>query len=123
MCAVSQIQDKSNKPSPRLKRLVLLSLGTGTSLQYIPRKNLDWGVIQWAKPLLKLFLEGNTGVVDLQCTQLLGKRYHRLSPVFPPGVNIGMDDIKSIPYLIEFAEKVDLSATAEWIKEVWKPRR
>ena len=57
--------------------------------------------MQWVKPLISLMLDGTAGIADYQCRQILGARYHRLAPVFPAGVNIPMDDIKKIPYMIQ----------------------
>ncbi len=46
MCALAQSQDSRLPGRPSLSDIVLLSLGTGTSLTYIPSKNLDWGYAQ-----------------------------------------------------------------------------
>jgi patatin-like phospholipase/acyl hydrolase len=119
MCAFTQSQDSRLKNRPSIEDVVLLSLGTGTSLIYIKGKNLDWGYAQWAKPLVSLMLDGVAGIADYQCMQILGERYHRLAPVFPPGVSIPMDDIKKVPFMIEFAEKVDIRTTIRWLKDNW----
>lgn len=119
MCAVAQSQDSRIPDGPPISEVVLLSLGTGTSLVYIDRKNLDWGYAQWAKPLISLMLDGIVGIADYQCKQILGERYHRLAPTFPPGVSIPMDDVARIPDMIEFAEGIDLSATVQWVKDCW----
>jgi patatin-like phospholipase/acyl hydrolase len=119
MCALTQSQDSRNPDRPPISDVVLLSLGTGTSLSYVGGNNLDWGYIQWAKPLLAILLDGTAGIADYQCKQILGARYHRLVPVFPPGVSIQMDDVDHIPYMIEFAESVDLSGTCEWLITHW----
>jgi len=41
------------------------------------------------------------------------------SPVFPPDLNIGLDDVKKIPALIHFAENMDLSETISWLNQEW----
>jgi patatin-like phospholipase/acyl hydrolase len=119
MCALAQTQDTRYKPTPRLRDVVLLSLGTGTSLQYITGQSNDWGYAQWAKPLINLMLDGTAGIADYQCRQLLSSRYHRLGPVFEPGVSIPMDGVKKIPYMIEFAETWPLEETTDWLTETW----
>lgn len=119
MCALAQTQDGRDDVRPALSDVVLLSLGTGTSLVYIEGKELDWGYAQWAKPLVSLMLDGVAGIADYQCTQILGSRYHRLAPIFPPGVFIDMDDVSRLPYMIDFAGKVDISGTASWLKAQW----
>jgi len=65
-------------------------------------------------------MDGVMGVADYQCRQILGDRYHRLAPVFPPDTVIAFDAVKRIPDLVAFAEKVDLSKTVEWLKTVWQ---
>jgi hypothetical protein len=99
--------------------VLLLSLGTGTSLQYIKGKSHDWGYAQWVKPLINLMLDGTAGIADYQCRQILGDRYHRLAPVFPVGTTVPMDDIAKIPYMIEFAEALSIDGTIEWLTQVW----
>lgn len=119
MCALAQTQDSRYTPTPNLEQVRLLSLGTGTNLQYIAGAALDWGYVQWARPLIDLMLDGTAGIADYQCRQLLGERYHRLAPVFPPGVRVPLDDVERIPYLIEFATGVPLEATVAWLKRFW----
>lgn len=119
ICALAQTQDKRYRPNPRLKSVILFSLGTGTSLQYIKGKSLDWGYVQWAKPLIDLMFDGTAGIADYQCTQFLGSRYHRLGPIFPPGLTIPMDGVKKIPDMIGFAEAFDIQGTVDWLKKTW----
>lgn len=121
MCALAQTQDQRYAPTPPLDEVVLLSLGTGTSLQYIKGKSHDWGYAQWAKPLIGLMLDGTAGIADYQCGKLLRDRYHRLAPVFPEGVTIPLDDIGKIPYLCEFAQELDIGEALSWLREVWIP--
>jgi hypothetical protein len=122
MCALAQSQDSGFKERPSLPDVVLLSLGTGTSLVYIEGKEHDWGYAQWAKQLISLMLDGTSGIADYQCKQILGDRYHRLAPVFPPNISIPMDAVDRIPYMVKFAESnkhVNLTATVKWLKKYW----
>lgn len=119
ICALAQTQDKRYKPNPQMRNVFLFSIGTGTSLQYIKGKSLDWGYIKWVKPLIDLMFDGTAGIADYQCTQFLGSRYHRLGPVFPPGLTIPMDGVKKIPEMIDFAESVDIVESVEWLKKKW----
>ena len=82
-------------------------------------RRLDWGYWQWVRPLLDVMLDGVNGIADYQCTQLLGGHYHRLAPTFPPDKSIGMDAVAQIPYLVDFANHLDLSATADWLRANW----
>jgi len=119
MCALAQTQDTRYRPTPAIDEVVLLSLGTGTSLFYIRGKSLDWGYAQWIKPLIRLMLDGISGIADYHCSQMLRDRYHRLAPVFPPDVSIPMDAVKKIPYMIQFTEGLDLRSTARWMRRHW----
>jgi patatin-like phospholipase/acyl hydrolase len=121
MCGLAQTQDTRYRPTPAIDEVVLLSLGTGTSLFYVRGKTLDWGYVQWAKPLINLMLDGISGIADYQCQQMLRNSYHRLAPVFPPDVSIPMDGVKKIPYMIRFAEGFDLGPTVRWMKKHWMP--
>ncbi len=119
MCALAQSQDSRFSDRPPLSDVVLLSLGTGASNVWVKGRRHDWGYGQWAEPLVNLMLDGLTGIADFQCEQILGERYHRLAPVFPPGVSIPMDGVDRIPYMVEFAKGIDLAATAQWLKSHW----
>jgi len=115
LCALAQVR----KTGAALEDVRLLSIGTGVSLQYIAGKDHDWGVAQWIKILIPLILNGSIETVHFQCAQLLGSAYHRLAPTFPPDVTVGTDELKKIPYLVEFASQVDLAPTLEWLGANW----
>lgn len=119
MCALAQSLDARYGPPAALDEVVLLSLGTGTSLHHIPRKSLNWGYAQWAKPLLSLMLDGVSGIADFQCLQILGDRYHRLAPHFPEGTTYGMDDVKHVPDMMAFAAGWSIGETVDWLRREW----
>lgn len=120
MCALAQSQDtRYMKPPPALEDIVLFSLGTGQSLHTIKGKTLNWGFAQWAKPIIEVMLGGVSGIADYQCRRMLGGRYERLAPVFPPDKSYPMDAIERIDDLIEFAETLELGETEEWLEEHW----
>lgn len=85
----------------------------------IERKNLDWGQAQWTKPLLNIMMVGVMGVADYQCRQILGDRYHRLAPVFPPDQGYRPRSVDRIPDLVKFAEAVDISQAVKWLNATW----
>lgn len=92
----------------------ILSFGTGYYPQYIRGKRHDWGLAQWARPLIDIMLEGTMGVSHFQCRQILGKsHYHRLAPALPQPV--ALDDADALPSLIEYADAVDITPTVDWI--------
>ncbi|MBK7702230.1 MAG: patatin-like phospholipase family protein [bacterium] len=119
MCALAQSLDRRYSPTPLLDEVVLLSLGTGTSLNYIKGAVHNWGYVQWIKPLVSIMLDGTAGIADYQCQQIMGDRYHRLAPVFPRGMSIPMDGVDRIPYMTDYAQSLDLSATIDWLKATW----
>lgn len=120
MAALTQTQDRRSMPRrPRHDRIALLSIGTGTSLMRIEKKTLDWGKAQWIKPILTIMTDGVMGVADYQCRQILGARYHRIAPVFPPNQVIGLDAVDRIPGLIAFAQSVDIDESAQWLSAHW----
>ena len=92
----------------------LLSIGTGSSPAYVEGQDLDWGFAQWARPLVALMIEGSMGVADYQCQRLLGASYHRLAPRLP--VAVDLDAANRVRELVGYANKVDVAATASWIK-------
>lgn len=120
LCALAQTQDRRHPPNPDLDNVVLFSVGTGLTLQFIRGRTHDWGYTQWARPLVHLMLDGAMGIADYQCRQLLRDRYHRLAPVFPPGRAIAMDEVRKIPQLLEFAESVPVEATVSWLQGYWR---
>lgn len=121
MAALAQTQDhRALKNPPEHEDIALLSIGTGTPLMLIEKKNLDWGQAQWVKPILNIMMDGVMGVADYQCRQILGENYHRLAPVFPPDTIIGLDAVDRIPDLVKFAEGVNISNAVKWLKATWK---
>ncbi len=119
MCALAQSQDLRFFESPDLSNVVLFSLGTGTSLEYIPGLDHDWGYAQWIRPILNVIFDGVSGIADYQCKQILKENYFRLAPVFPHDVSIPMDDANKIPYMLQFAEEVDIAASVDWLERNW----
>jgi patatin-like phospholipase/acyl hydrolase len=120
MAALAQTQDPRAiiADRPELSEIALLSVGTGTSLYYIKGQRLDWGELEWAKPIVTLMLEANMGVADYQCRQVIGDHYQRLAPIFDPGTTIELDDWRRRDELIAFAEQVDIAPTVHWLTTV-----
>jgi hypothetical protein len=104
----------------QLEDIVLLSIGMGTVPKYVdcgPSGRLDWGIAQWAFPLITILFEGVMGVADYQCRQLLGARYHRLSPYLPR--DLRLDDTRHIDDMASWATGQDLGPTLAWVREVF----
>jgi patatin-like phospholipase/acyl hydrolase len=115
MCALAQALDQRTGEATTIENISLLSIGTGTNLEYIKGQSLDWGYAQWAKPLVSLMLDGINGIADYQCRQILSGRYYRLAPVFPEGSKYEMDAVDKIDEMIAFAETVDVNGVVEWV--------
>ena len=110
MAAVAQTQDTRNtEPAPKLDDIFLLSIGTGTNLSYIKVRNLDWGLAQWAKPLVSLLLDASMGLADFQCRHILKQNYRRIAPVFPHDTNIKLDEWQRSQELIDFGNASPLT--------------
>ena len=76
--------------------------------------------MQWIRPLVYLMLEGVNGIADYQCRQILGDdHYFRLAPTFPADKSIDQDEVDEIPYMVEFAEQLDITAAADWLRANW----
>jgi len=114
MCAVAQALHPPTG-GQLLEDIVLLSMGTGHSPQFITVQNGDWGFLHWAPYIISVMLEGGAGLADYQCRQLLDKSYLRVNPVLP--IPIGMDKVDQIPLLVEIAEMFDINPANEWIRE------
>ena len=122
MAAVAQTQDDRAQidPRPGLDNLLVLSLGTGTGLSYISGGDHDWGLAQWAKPLVNILFDASMDIADYQCRQILRDRYRRIAPVFPPGMNIKMDEWQRAQDLVNFAAAADLGGVPDWLqKAAW----
>lgn len=115
MCALAQVTGSKNRLE-QLDHIYLLSIGTGHEPAYLKGKTLDWGSAQWSKPILRLIMEGTSGVADYQCKKMLGNHYHRINPVLPD--QIALDDISRINDLIHLADQVDMKKTFRWLKSV-----
>jgi patatin-like phospholipase/acyl hydrolase len=73
----------------------LLSLGTGELTRRIAYKEAkDWGLAEWARPILDVVFDGVSDATDYQLRQLLpprdrSSRYHRLQV----GLTVGNDEM------------------------------
>lgn len=119
MCALAQVQNRAWPERPALDEVVMLSIGTGSSLVCIRQKSLDWGYAQWAKPLVELMFEGVSDIARYQCEQLMGPAFHRLAPDFPPGKSYPLDDVEKLGDLVLFASEVKLDETVDWVRQYW----
>mgnify|MGYP000901326669 CR=1 FL=1 len=73
--------------------ILMVSLGTGELSRGIPYEEArDWGLINWAKPMLGIVFDGVSNTVDYQLRQLLSdNRYYRIQSSLAE-LGRGMDD-------------------------------
>jgi uncharacterized protein len=114
MCALAQALHPP-AGGQKLKDILLLSLGTGFNPHYLPVKDADWGLVQWAPHMLNIMLESSADMVDYQCSQVLENQYLRINPVLTKPIGLG--SIKYIPDLLEAAEQVDLTPILAWTQK------
>lgn len=119
MCAIAQTQDERMHidPRPTLNEITLLSLGRGNPSRFVEGQNLDWGFVQWMQSMTLIALDRDSTVVHYQSSKLLNKRYHRIAPEVPEKLDTQIDRWDLVPKLLEFADKIDLSSTEEWLKK------
>ncbi|MBP8257258.1 MAG: patatin-like phospholipase family protein [Opitutaceae bacterium] len=110
MAAVAQTQDpRTTAPQPAFADVRVLSLGTGTNLSFIKGREHDWGLAQWAKPLIGLLMDASMGIADYQCRQILRDAYRRVAPVFPHQTNIKLDEWERAEELLNFGNVAPLN--------------
>lgn len=113
MAALAQALNKGSGKQ-KIDDIRLLSFGTGYFPRYVGSREQNWGFGRWSWPLISLMLDGEMGVNNYNCLQILGpERYHRLAPLLRKP--IGLDEVDALPHLIRFAEEVDIGPTVKWI--------
>ncbi|MEO8664005.1 MAG: CBASS cGAMP-activated phospholipase [Ignavibacteria bacterium] len=96
MCAYAE----AKKVFGNTEKILVVSIGTGQLTRQITYdESRDWGVLEWARPLLSVVFDGVSGTVDYQLKQLLTddkslKHYYRFQTKLDIG-NDNMDDASS----------------------------
>jgi patatin-like phospholipase/acyl hydrolase len=95
MCAFAEARSRSDLfPGDDF---LVVSLGTGEMTRRLPYDEaINWGLLQWARPILSIVFDGASGTVDYQLRQLLppkngAGRYYRFQVRLDEG-NDDMDD-------------------------------
>ena len=69
MCAYAEARNFEG--TPRARNMLVLSLGTGSAeTSYAYREAKDWGLVEWAKPILDIIMTGVAETVDYQLQQI-----------------------------------------------------
>jgi Patatin-like phospholipase len=110
-----------------LENTRVLSLGTGVFPSDIDTGapgsktdgQLNWGNLSWINYMVDVFMDGSSESASINAHNLLGSRgFYRFQPLLKKRVL--MDDVKSIPILMEMAQTLDLSDMESWLEGVCK---
>ncbi len=134
MCALSSARILY----PNRTRFLIVSLGTGETQREIPyEKAKDWGLIEWARPLLYILFDGVSDVVDYHLQQEFSKRdYFRFQIDISSDIddenapNDDMDDarpenirkLEAAAEILMKKEKAELDRLISQLKNLMAPR-
>ncbi len=103
MCAyveARRILEAEDSPFPAETDLLVVSLGTGQLTDRLHYEEVaDWGLLQWARPLIDVVFDGVSDTVDFQLRELLSRhdgvrRYYRFQTELVE-VSDAMDDVRA----------------------------
>ena len=97
--------------------ILVVSLGTGRLTESIPFEEAKhWGLLEWARPLLGVIMDGSSAAIDYQLDQLLERnvRHFRFQTVLEH-VSDSLDDVSTanIDGLRELGEKLIKESAAQ----------
>jgi patatin-like phospholipase/acyl hydrolase len=113
MCALASALATGEK----LEDIRLMSFGTGLYPQFVNSKDGAWGLSQWGKTLVDIFMGGTELVPDYQCRAILKDQYVRVEPIMPK--KISLDDWHSCEELKAIAMDFDIGPVVDWLKRGW----
>jgi patatin-like phospholipase/acyl hydrolase len=121
MCAYVEAVDLFGKDGP--PDVLVVSVGTGDKAHRIGKDATDWGLIEWARPILDVVFDGVADAVDYQLKLLCkeqpdGPRYYRFQAdmsLEQPPVSASLDDAseKHLKQLKDVAQHVIEANDAE----------
>ncbi len=106
-----------------INKIRLLSIGTGYVYNSIKEDTTKWGALNWidgknpSLPIITVNFEANLKLSQLFCDQLLGENYLKVNPKL--GKDVGLDDVNSIDYLLDVANKYNYGETYDWMGNIW----
>lgn len=118
LCAI--LDSSSEVPKIKKEEILLLNIGTGISPHFIVGNNIDYGYAGWMKKIVPAMMDGDDLAIDNQCRELLGNNYYRINPVFPEGVDIPMDAVDKLGYLLQLADSINIAPAINWLMKNWK---
>jgi patatin-like phospholipase/acyl hydrolase len=96
---------------PTIDEFIVVSIGTGNDEDKVPYEEAKgWGIARWARPLVKILIDGVSDTVHYQMEQRLrqhlGRKYHRFQGDL--GGHTAMDDAgnESVNALVNVAEGI-----------------
>ena len=114
------IDKELGKPIDRIR---LLSFGTGYYYKSIKEDTSKWGAVEWVTskepnlPIVAIMLEGNSQFSYSFSKKFLGDNYFKINLKMES--DIGMDDTKSIDYLINLGKEYDIRECINWLNDKW----
>ena len=84
MCAFAEVMQSHSQAD-----ILMISLGTGArNIEIVYEKAINWGLLEWVRPLIYLMMNGNSETVDYQLREIFsareGSAYYRLQIDLPP---------------------------------------
>jgi patatin-like phospholipase/acyl hydrolase len=103
-CLAEAVRFARNEWGNGLNKIRLLSLGTGTSWEPINAdESLEWGLLEWGRRAIDLFIDGSVEVSDYVCRHLLPDgNYLRLQVELEPNER-ALDAPENVDALHEIA--------------------
>ena len=95
LCAYAEARVHADK---RAADMLILSLGTGSNEKsYAYAEAVDWGLAEWAKPVISIMMSGVAETVHYQLEQIFDavgrpEQYLRVQPEIPAG-NSDLDNV------------------------------
>jgi hypothetical protein len=119
---------------PTEDEIHVISLGTGLTQRPLDHDAIkDWGLIEWARPVLSVLMDGVADAVNDQLTTVLGTRYWRFDTHLKhvddtdPAPNDNMDDasrenVQKLQQRGHYLVRQESARIDELIKFLQKPR-
>lgn len=77
--------------------ILLVSVGTGQHTRSIPyEESKDWGLLEWARPMLSVVFDGVSSTVDYQLKQILSDNHLKNYFRFQTRLERGNDDMDNV---------------------------
>jgi len=100
MCAIAELMATGMDT----ENIQCLSLGTyDCRKRQSITKDVDYGVVEWALPIVNILLNGPSSITEFEARCLLQDNFRRIS--FESDKELALDSVDAIPYLIKLIEE------------------